>query len=92
MPTDRHQAEYNAQARIITRLNDEINSLRDRLSVAETYKSTHDFYMLIQNACKNSPVVAEEFRRFLAVCKLVEEDETPGLTTEDNYNQMTLGW
>jgi hypothetical protein len=91
MPTDRRVAEYDAQARIISNLNEEVRSLRivaQRAELeAERYKGGYDFYMLIQKACQESPVVAGEFQRFLMTCKLVEENETgtPGLTAEDDY-------
>ncbi len=100
MPSSREQAEYDAQARIISNLNAEVRSLRivaQRAELdAERYKAGYDFYMLIQKACQESPVVAGEFQRFLMTCKLVEDDGegTPGLTAEadPNINQYGLGF
>jgi hypothetical protein len=87
VPSNRHQAEYDAQSRIISNLHQDIAEMRKKVARASDnarkYKRAHDFYMMIQKACMENPIVAEEFQRFLSVCRLVGEDEgTPGLTTQ----------
>lgn len=93
MPNNRtsdNHMEYDAQARIISKLNEKLRTCQkvaDQAAYdAERYRAGYEFYMLIQKACQESPVVAGEFQRFLMTCKLVEETEdgTPGLTVEDN--------
>jgi hypothetical protein len=92
VPTPQHILEAEAQARIISKLNQRLRDLEEAYqranTAALTYKDGYDFYMLIQKACAESPVVAGEFQRFLMTCKLVEEGEdgTPGLTTEPDRN------
>ena len=74
------------QAALITELNKEVRVLREKLGraeeLADSRRDAAHYYMLIQKACENSPVVAGEFQRFLMTCKLVEEQEggVPGLT------------
>ena len=90
---DQQALMVDKQKSLISILNENQRFLQkenDRLTLEnEQFKPGYTFYMMIQNACKNSPVVAEEFQRFLVVCKLVEEDSTPGLTCE---NAKQLGF
>jgi hypothetical protein len=90
VPTPSHILEAEAIRRHYTRLLEDHRIVKEKLARAEIdaerYKAGYDFYMMIQKACQESPVVAGEFQRFLMTCRLVEESEegTPGLTTEDN--------
>lgn len=70
-------------------LVDENRTLRDE---NERFRQSHDYYMLIQNACKNSAVVADEFSRFLLTCRLTEEEGVPGLTEEEDPSQLRLDY
>jgi hypothetical protein len=94
LPSDLSKTEYGAQARIISKLNESIAEWRMRCDRAEKdaerFRAGYEFYMLIQKACQESPVVAGEFRRFLMTCKLVEDDAQPGLTAEYNSDQFGM--
>lgn len=89
MPTPPEILEAAATRRHYDNLLKTHKELKEKLIRAEAdrdrYKGGYEFYMLIQKACQESPVVAGEFQRFLMTCKLVEEndDGTPGLTAPE---------
>ncbi len=97
---DQRDRMIDTQKNLISRLNKQTEEMRERIDrlvlKVETLQPAHDFYMLIQKACEESPVVAGEFARFITTCRLVDDKDggTPGLTADFeqqiNYDEYPL--
>lgn len=73
-----------AQARHISRLNEEVANLRGQRNAlehqAEKYKLGHDYYMAIQKAALENDAVMSAWEHFIVVMKLSLEESVAGLT------------
>lgn len=80
-----------AQARHISRLNEQVSQLIKRNERLENeynrYKTGHDYYMAIQKAALENDAVMSAWEHFIVVMKLSLEEGVAGLTgpLEDIY-------
>ncbi len=83
-----------AQAKIISRLNDDVKQFKNRALAAEAkvdlHKQSHEYYMMIQDACRDHETVRAAWDQFLLVVKMCTEDEVVGLTTSEYPDQLDL--
>lgn len=70
--------EYQAQARIISKLNDQIKHLLEETSraklAAEKYKYQAEFYMKMQEAILDHPALMEAWQSFMSTFVLINPE------------------
>lgn len=85
------QRMIDTQAKLISRLNEDLKKQRDELSAKisslrqenDRMREAYRYYMTIQEAALADENVMSQFQTLLMMIKLSSEDEIPGLTARD---------
>lgn len=79
---DSQQRMINAQAERISKLNSDVRELQRKLDLADSrwqaeidrIRPAHDYYMKIQQLCRENDAIMSAWQSFVATVMLVEEE------------------